>query len=540
MTEIHVNRYSHSDGAHSSQTERRNDQATGLSLRSATIAYMLIVHAAVVHAQSVTNMLRTDAGVGEAAVPVLFREIDTPQIHTRPADAKVTRSRMVAVDMSRASAADRAAGDRVRFNLFDDVELDGAFERPVKVSADSTGWTGRIEGSELGRFSMVVVDGVLAANVYAPHGAVYQIRYVENDVYSVSQVDPSAYPPCGNGPEQSVGAGHQHNHPERQAPDTDAAPLEPDGSVAGHDSLEVDVLVVYTPLARSAAGGTAAMNALINLGVLETNDAYYNSGVHQHIDLVYKGEVDYEETGFIDEGLQRLTDKRDGFMDEVHDLRGIYGADLVSLVISDTSYCGIGWTLILPGVPVWNDYSFNVVRVDCFTGPDWSFAHELGHNMGCFHDRDNVDPEAHEPVDPWAYGHRFWGDSGEQWRTIMAYAPGTRIQHFSNPHATYDGQPTGVYEGREGEAFNARTINRTLTTIRDLRAIVTDIRWVQFGFSGFEFGTFANPFNTLTEGVTAIPVGGTVAIKSSSSSAAFFLDKSMILRAYDGHVRLGR
>jgi len=122
----------------------------------------------------------------------------------------------------------------------------------------------------------------------------------------------------------------------------------------------------------------------------------------------------------------------------------------------------------------------------------------------------------------------------------MAYAPGTRIQQFSNPYATYDGQPTGIYEGREGEAYNARTINRTLTTIRDLRDIVSEIRWVQFGYIGFEFGTFANPYNTLTEGINLIPAGGTVAVKSGSSSAAYLLDKAMILRAYDGGVILGR
>ncbi len=136
--------------------------------------------------------------------------------------------------------------------------------------------------------------------------------------------------------------------------------------------------------------------------------------------------------------------------------------------------------------------------------------------------------------------HRFWGDSGAQWRTIMSYAPGTRIPYFSNPHATYDGQRVGVYEGWEGEAYNARTINRALSVVRDLRVPVSNIKWVQFGYLGFEFGTFANPYNSVTEGITATPAGGTLAVKSGSSSAAYFLDKSMIIRAYDGAVILGR
>jgi len=480
--------------------------------------------------------------------PPLFRNLSVERLVQRPVAANVVRSRMVAIDMSQLVGGAIDEGRPLSLNLFEDAVYDGIVERPVKVSVETTGWVGRLEGTEHGSFAMVVVDGVLAANVYTHDSGVFQIRLVEGDVYTVNQMDPTAYPPCGNGPEQLGGgdamplSGAAAQTPVESNATSDAddeeSPIE--GTVAGSDTLEVDVLVVYTPLARAAAGGTSAMNAVVNLGAVETNDAYYHSGVHQHIDLVYIGEVDYEETGFIKEGLDRLTDKRDGFMDEVHDLRGIYGADLVTLVVRDTSYCGIGWTLIMPGVPVWNHYAFNSVKLDCFTGPDWSFAHELGHNMGCFHDRENVDPDSYEPIDPWAYGYRFIGDSGTEWRTIMAYAPGTRIQQFSNPYATYDGQPTGIYEGREGEAYNARTINRTLTTIRDLRDIVTEIRWVQFGYSGFEFGTFANPYNSLTEGVTGTPAGGTLAVKSGSSASAYTLNKAMIIRAYDGYVTLGR
>jgi hypothetical protein len=256
--------------------------------------------------------------------------------------------------------------------------------------------------------------------------------------------------------------------------------------------------------------------------------------------LVYRGEVDYPEPGFIDTALDDVTFKRDGAMREVHDLRGIYGADMVSLLINDTSYCGLAWVLIGNGIPVWHNWAFSVVRVDCVAGPDWSFAHELGHNMACFHDRDNVSAQAPEPLYPYAYGYRFYGDSGARYRTIMSYAPGTRIQYFSNPYLLHDGQPLGIPEGLEGEANNARTLSRTATFMRDLREPVTNVSWVQFGYFGFEFGTFPNPYNTLTEGINSVPNGGTIAVKGGSSSASRLFTKAMMLRAYDGSVTLGR
>ncbi len=483
-----------------------------------------------------------DVQVVETKSLGLFQALVDVDASAGVGDPKVIRTRAVNVDLAQLTELDPAGGESITFNLFDGVAYDGVVERLEPISADTSGWIGRLVGDAPGTFALVVVDGVVAANIHTAHRGTYQIRYVSDDVYVIRQVDPAAFPPCATDRDHVV-------MPKVASPGTDAAkselhaPTSPDAAGdtrAPADPLTIDVLVVYTSLARADAGGTAGMSALVNLGVLQTNDAYYNSGVQQRLNLVYRGEVDYDEPGFIDTALDDVTYKRDGLLGEVHDLRGIYGADMVSLIIEDTSYCGLAWVLIEPGIPWWYNWTFSVVQVDCVAGPDWSFAHELGHNMACFHDRDNTDPEAPDPLYPWAYGYRFNGDSGEQFRTIMAYAPGTRIQHFSNPHAYYDGQRTGVFEGWEGEAYNARTMNRTATFMRDLREPVASIAWVDFSHFGFEFGTFTSPYNTLTEGVNAIPDGGTVAVKSGSSSGARTLTKSMLLRAYDGNVILGR
>jgi hypothetical protein len=67
------------------------------------------------------------------------------------------------------------------------------------------------------------------------------------------------------------------------------------------------------------------------------------------------------------------------------------------------------------------------------------FAHEVGHNYGCEHDRLNANPGK-----PFQYG---WQDPEAQFRTIMAYGCPKkfcpRINYFSNPVKRYMGKIMG-------------------------------------------------------------------------------------------------
>ena len=93
----------------------------------------------------------------------------------------------------------------------------------------------------------------------------------------------------------------------------------------------IDVMVVYTPLAKRREGGRAAIEALIDLFVVETNQAYAISGVVHRIKLVLREEVDYIEDGNSLIDLNRLKNDSDGYMDDVHELRDLYAADLVHI-----------------------------------------------------------------------------------------------------------------------------------------------------------------------------------------------------------------
>ena len=90
--------------------------------------------------------------------------------------------------------------------------------------------------------------------------------------------------------------------------------------------VTIDVAVVYTPAARLASGGAAAIEAEIDLAVSETNQAYRTSGVHHRIALVERWEVAYVETGDSAVDLRRLWNPSDGHLDEVHALRDGVGA----------------------------------------------------------------------------------------------------------------------------------------------------------------------------------------------------------------------
>ena len=201
-----------------------------------------------------------------------------------------------------------------------------------------------------------------------------------------------------------------------------------------------------------------------------------------------------------------------------------------------------GWCGIARCLPNTAERAFNVVQWDCAAGK-FSNVHEIGHNQGCAHDRDNAGTGCN--AYSFSYGWRFIGNySFITYRTVMAYAPGDRIQYFSNPDVEFDGTPTGVPIGDPDESHNAHTINLRRSIVENHRLTRFDV-WVDFAHAGAEHGTFDLPYNTVAEGAANI-VNGVGAseqpslwIKAGSTGETIIIDTPMVIRAYGGLVTIG-
>src|SRR5207253_8806448 len=124
-------------------------------------------------------------------------------------------------------------------------------------------------------------------------------------VHIVQELNASAFPP--------EAPPIVPNLPRATSPKVSSPHTAADTLPAADSITTIDLLVVYTPAARIAQGGTAAIEALIDLGVSETNQAYANSGALQRINLVDKREIDYTESGSMSTDLGRLETNGDGY-----------------------------------------------------------------------------------------------------------------------------------------------------------------------------------------------------------------------------------
>jgi hypothetical protein len=360
-------------------------------------------------------------------------------------DPTTFRRRIAAINTAQMPHSDVRTADTVRLNLFPDADFVGVVEDVDRRTSTRYTLTGRLQQDDPGRFAVAREGQAWAMDVLSGDGAVYEVRGSSNGTLVIRQVNEAAHPPCGFGPRQRLSSSTVRAAGAGAAVERDV-------------QVTLDVMVVYTTEARIAAGGTDAMNALVQLFVAGANTTYANSLIHARMRLVYSGEVAYEESGSAGTDLNRLTFMNDGYLEEVHALRNQYGADVVSLLVNDFQYCGIGWMYFGP------TRAFSVVDFGCGSA---TFVHEVGHNMGCAHDRVNANAAGHFS---YSYGHRFTGVSGTQWRTVMSYAPGTRIQNFSNPAVLHDGVSTGIPEGSANSADNARTVNQTAPNMANYRA----------------------------------------------------------------------
>jgi peptidyl-Asp metalloendopeptidase len=359
--------------------------------------------------------------------------------------------RLVTLDFQALRAENEGGSRFLELELFDGVY---SVLRTERSSVDGGYiWRGQIQGEERSEVLISVV-GESAHATILKDDELYRIAPAEvGPVHYLAQLDPAAEPECG----------------------TDASHRVFGESLSGQGNGSrnpvIDIMVVYTTAARNGAGGTNGMNSLINLAFTESNDAYANSDVTQRLNKAHSYELaGYNETGNFSTELSRLRAKNDGYMDDVHANRDQYAADCVAMIVNGSQYCGIAYLMSNLSAGFQSN-AFSVTARVCATGY-YSFGHELGHNMGSTHDRANGSGGCFN----YSFG---WRTSNNQFRTIMAYSPGTRIKYFSNPNKKRNGMPLGKANTDE----NYRSLNNTAQVVSD---------WRQGGGSGYDLDLVLN------------------------------------------------
>ncbi len=293
-----------------------------------------------------------------------------------------------------------------------DVSL-GLSQRIDRGPGDFT-WIGSAAGD--GADSVLVVRNNQITGVIFDGLVEYSITPLGGDLHALTKINQKAFPA---------------DHPPGQLPMAPRVSGEKRADVNGTAATtQIDILVAYTP---SALAANSNILNTIQLAVDMANASYTRSNGEISLRLVGTIQVTgYSETGKTYNNLLDDLTGGSGVMAPVHSQRNALGADMVSMLVTHSAYCGLAW------INSSATSAFSVVTHNCVTNQ--SFAHELGHNFGALHDTGSS-----SGTPPFAYGYGYV--YGTQWRTIMSYdvcGGCPRLSYFSNPDVSYNGVAMGT------------------------------------------------------------------------------------------------
>ncbi|WP_405497176.1 M12 family metallo-peptidase [Streptomyces sp. NBC_00096] len=248
----------------------------------------------------------------------------------------------------------------------------------------------------------------------------------------------------------------------------------------------IDVIAGYTSKAVTAAGGEQQVINTIHWAERKMNEALADSNIPASIDIIGTYNTDYRGDNTSSLMHDKLNDPQDQALGATAaELRRRYGVDLITIVnkVDPGQSSGQG---NLPERGVFNSKeAFSVVDFTSLT--DWyNLGHEIGHNLGLWHDRRTLDSQI--PEGSWRsdlntpYG-TGWITPNEEFHTLMAYSSScfkacSAVNQYSNTENTVNGQPLG--DANNNNAGLARLSTpivagyRTLTTARTRHALTLD------------------------------------------------------------------
>ncbi|HEY3203998.1 MAG TPA: M12 family metallo-peptidase [Thermoanaerobaculia bacterium] len=342
-------------------------------------------------------------------------------------------------------------------------------------------YLGHVEGADGSSGTIVVIGSVISGSIRILGRPVYVLATDRAGKPVIRAVDPSKLPP-----DHPAGYGARPGRRPSQPP-------RPTGTVGDtcttDDPTRVTVMILYTPEAKTAAGGTDAIESSIYAAIAEANQAFVNSDINMQYELVHLAETSYTSTGNFLTDVCRLHDPGDGFLDGVQAMRDLYKADLVALLVPDSSSCGITYGELIDPSLGCNDASnhdvvsspansheegaYHIFALSCIQ-TNFTLPHEFGHSGSARHNW-QCDGSDNAPTHS---NHGYYYDDGTpaaSWRTILTYPSnnpcghnGNRVPYFSNPAISYLGHPTGTSSGSQ-PADNHDVLNTTRSILANYR-----------------------------------------------------------------------
>ena len=353
-------------------------------------------------------------------------------------------------------------GDTLLLNFFDDKQYKAVIQNVSLTNQGRTAIVSTIVGAEFAYCYIIVSENTITISAEIPLEDAYFFASVKEEQAYIGQLRKSEI-------DKNVleGSGPQLAPFEPNLNENHALP-----STRGEtDFVEIDLLYTYTPAA--AAYATASLltdiHDVITTSVLKANEVMTNSGTQIHFNVVYEHLTNYVETNSSLD-LNRITSTSDGYMDEVHDLRNAFYADVIVFVPKVSYTGGVSWLLNDENGFSQDNHAVALSRVQQ-TSNTYTVVHEIGHNMGCGH-------HANQLVEPGpglhGYASGWRGIIGSDKKcTVMTYEDGSyfadnqahvRIPYFSSPDLTVGGTTIG-----SSTENNALTLKKTKTAVAAYR-----------------------------------------------------------------------
>ena len=362
---------------------------------------------------------------------------------------------------------------RIRIPLPNAAPITAALSRRTTIPYGRSSWDGVIEGIPGSHMVLAANAAAVAGSILIPEKGNFSLVPTADSKLRIRQT-PSHLPlPCGTSstPFTSSSPSPDLERFRRAARLQDSSPPTPPPA-STNAPVQLDLLVAYTSSALLGAGGLPGILAQIDASVAEANLAFQNSSIPITLRLTQAILTRFNESGRADRDLAVLThvmeevyekeeeeeEDEDGYygLGEVASARRSTHSDLVCLLVEGgDNTVGVGNQLWEPK-PDFAPRALSVIQRG-FLNHFQILAHEIGHNLGCQHERAATPSHG---VFPYSHGYRLTLD-GLHYRTIMATLPGVTLPNYSNPDVTFLGKPTGVDAAESDGADNARTLRAT-------------------------------------------------------------------------------